>query len=167
MFAREGVDMVEAIPRRVAAAGAEESVAGFTFAGGIMTQSAMSLYRRMGGYDVIAAVIDDMLPALQADPAFARFDAGRSLDSHARTRQLLVDQMCELSARPCHYIGRDMRTSHTGLGTSGAEWDVSMKYADEALVKSAVGDAERAEFLGLFDRYRTDIVEGSTRKGPY
>ena len=124
-----------------------------------MNQPTNSLYRRMGGYDVIAAVIDDMFAALRADPAFARFAYGRSLDSHNRARQLLVDQMCELSGGPCYYIGRDMKTSHRGLGISGAEWDANMKYADAALMKNAVGDAERAEFLGLFELYRDDIIE--------
>jgi hemoglobin len=124
-----------------------------------MTQSASSLYRRLGGYDVIAAVIDDLFSALRSDPAFARFASGRSLDSHMRARQLLVDQMCELSGGPCHYIGRDMKTSHMGLAISDAEWDANMKYADAALVNRQVGDAERAEFLGLFERYHDDIVE--------
>ena len=124
-----------------------------------MNQPPTSLYRRIGGYDVIAAVIDDMFAALRADPAFARFASGRSLDSHNRARQLLVDQMCELSGGPCHYIGRDMKTSHRGLGITGAEWDTNMKYADAALMKNAIGDAERAEFLGLFQLYRDDIVE--------
>jgi hemoglobin len=35
----------------------------------------------------------------------------------------------------------------------------NMKYADAALMKNAVGNAERAEFLGLFERYRDDIIE--------
>src|SRR5262245_55623388 len=82
----------------------------------IMTQSATSLYQRMGGYDVIAAVIDDLFAILHGDPAFARFFGGRSEDSAIRSRQLLVDQMCALSGGPCHYIGRDMKTSHSGLG---------------------------------------------------
>lgn len=124
-----------------------------------MTGASTSLYRRLGGYDVIAMIIDDMFAALLADPAFARFGAGRSLDSHKRARQLLVDQMCELSGGPCHYIGRDMKTAHGGLAISGAEWDANMKYAEAALVKNGVSDSESAEFLGLFEHYRCDIVE--------
>ncbi|WP_232006038.1 group 1 truncated hemoglobin [Mycobacterium sp. 852013-50091_SCH5140682] len=118
-----------------------------------------SLYRRLGGYGVIAAVIDDLFAALRADPAFARFASGRSLDSHMRARQLLVDQMCELSGGPCYYIGRDMRTAHDGLAISGAEWRANMRYADAALMKNGVAELERAEFLALFERYRSEIVE--------
>ena len=124
-----------------------------------MTQPARSLYQRMGGYDVIAAVIDDLFAILHGDPGFARFFGGRSEDSVIRSRQLLVDQMCALSGGPCHYIGRDMKTSHRGLGITDAEWESNMKASDAALTKNDVGEAERAEFLALFERYRDDIVE--------
>jgi hemoglobin len=124
-----------------------------------MTAAEHSLYKRLGGYDVIAAVIDDMFTAMRADPAFARFGAGRSIDSHHRARQLLVDQMCQLSGGPCVYIGRDMKTSHTGLGITAAEWAGNMKHAEAALLDNDVPAAERAEFLGLFEHYRDEIVE--------
>jgi hemoglobin len=124
-----------------------------------MTQPATSLYQRMGGYNVIAAVIDDLFAILHSDPAFARFFGGRSNDSVVRSRQLLVDQMCALSGGPCYYIGRDMKTSHGGLGISDVEWETNMKASDAALAKNGVRDAERADFLALFERYRDDIVE--------
>jgi hemoglobin len=115
----------------------------------------------MGGYDVIAAVIDDLFAILHGDPAFARFFGGRSEDSAIRSRQLLVDQMCALSGGPCHYIGRDMKTSHSGLGITNAEWETNMRASDVALANIGVGDAERAEFLALFEHYRDDIVESA------
>jgi hemoglobin len=125
----------------------------------LMAQSATSLYQRMGGYDVIAAVIDDLFAILHDDPAFARFFGGRSNDSVIRSRQLLIDQMCALSGGPCSYIGRDMKTSHSGLGITDVEWESNMRASDAALAKNGVGDAERADFLALFERYRDDIVE--------
>jgi len=126
-----------------------------------MTQLATSLYQRMGGYDVIAAVIDDLFAILRSDPAFARFFGGRSNDSAVRSRQLLVDQMCALSGGPCNYIGRDMKTSHSGLGITDVEWETNMKASDAALAKNGVGDVERTDFLALFERYRDDIVEAN------
>jgi hypothetical protein len=50
----------------------------------------------MGGYDVIAVIIHKMLALLKADARFARFGLGRSADSHRRTWQLIVDQLCNL-----------------------------------------------------------------------
>jgi hemoglobin len=125
----------------------------------MMIQPTTSLYQRMGGYGVIAAVIDDLFAILHEDTAFARFFGGRSNDSVIRSRQLLVDQMCALSGGPCNYIGRDMKTSHSGLGITDVEWETNMNASDAALAKNGVGDAERTEFLALFERYRDDIIE--------
>jgi hemoglobin len=38
-----------------------------------------------------------------------------------------------------------------------------MKASDAALAGNGVGEAERADFLALFERYRDDIVEASER----
>ena len=118
-----------------------------------------TLYQRLGGYDVIAGVIDELLSRLRGDPRFARFGMGRSVDSHQRARQLLVDQMCALAGGPCVYIGRDMKTSHTGLGITEAEGQANMEYTTAALEKFGVGPREKAEFLGIFQKYKGEIVE--------
>ena len=59
-----------------------------------------SLYQRLGGYDTIAGVIDEMFSRLRTDPQFQRFGVGRSVESHQRSRQLLVDQICALAGGP-------------------------------------------------------------------
>ena len=120
-----------------------------------------TLYKRIGGYDVIAAVIDDLLARMHGDPRFARFGMGRSTDSQQRIRQLLVDQMCSLAGGPCFYTGRDMKTAHEGLAITAVEWDANMQYTDAALRKCGIGDAERVEFLSLFTCYRAHIVQST------
>jgi hemoglobin len=45
------------------------------------SQAAPSLYKRLGGYDALAAVTDDFLQRLVGDPQFARF-----FGATARTR---------------------------------------------------------------------------------
>lgn len=50
-------------------------------------QQAPALYKRLGGYDAIAAVTDDFLGRLSTDPAFARFFGGHSTDSLKKLRQ--------------------------------------------------------------------------------
>ncbi|MCC6389936.1 MAG: group 1 truncated hemoglobin [Bryobacterales bacterium] len=117
-----------------------------------------SLYLRLGGYDVIAAVIDDLFARLREDPQFARFSV-RSLDSHHRARQLLVDQVCALAGGPCIYIGRDMRTSHAGLGITEDEWDANLRHTAAALQKHGIAEPEKREFLALFTQYKGEIVE--------
>ena len=118
-----------------------------------------SLYRRMGGYDVIAAVIDEFLSRFGSDPGLARFGGGRSLDSRQRTRQLIVEQICSLAGGPCVYTGRDMKASHAGLGITEAEWQATLHHASAALEKCRLAPTEKAEFLAIFQRYKDDIVE--------
>ncbi len=120
-----------------------------------------TLYRRLGGYDVIAAVIDEFLNRFGRDPELARFGGGRSLASRQRTRQLIVEQICSLAGGPCVYTGRDMKTSHAGLAITEAEWQANLQHASAALGTYGVALREKEEFLAIFQRYRDDIVEKS------
>jgi truncated hemoglobin YjbI len=53
-----------------------------------------TLYERLGGYDAIAAVVDDLLPRLVSDPQLGRFWKHRGEDSMRREKQLLIDFLC-------------------------------------------------------------------------
>ncbi|HJT88910.1 MAG TPA: group 1 truncated hemoglobin [Bryobacteraceae bacterium] len=122
-----------------------------------------SLYTRLGGYDVIAAVIGELFALMRADARFARFGA-RSTDSRKRSQQLTVEMTCAEAGGPCHYIGRDMKTSHSGLGITPAEWDACLELTRAALHKHRVAEREEAEFLSLFERYRAEIVEAPSQQ---
>jgi hemoglobin len=50
-----------------------------------------TLYERLGGYDAICAVTNDLLPRLQADSQLARFWQHRGEDGVKREKQLLID----------------------------------------------------------------------------
>lgn len=118
-----------------------------------------TLYQRLGGYDAIAAITDEFLRRMRADPMFARFAGGRSLDSVRRGRELLVGQMCALSGGPCVYTGRDMKVSHGGLGITTTEWEASIRHAATALDHFKIPANEKKEFIALLEQYRHDIVE--------
>jgi hemoglobin len=121
--------------------------------------SRTSLYKRIGGYDVIAAVIEDLFALMRADSRFARFGVGRSVDSRRRAQQLTVDLICSASGGPCYYMGRDMRTSHAGLQITESEWEASLEMTRKALQHHSVGLQEQSEFLALFEQFRKDIVD--------
>src|SRR6266849_1432877 len=79
--------------------------------------SANSLYSRLGGYDAIAAVVYDLLARLRNDQRLARFwTSPRSSDTNRRERQLAVDFISAAAGGPTFYLGRDMKTSHAGMG---------------------------------------------------
>jgi hemoglobin len=60
------------------------------------------LYERLGGYDAIAAVADDLMPRLMHDPQLGRFWAHRGDDGLAREKQLLVDFLCVSAGGPLY-----------------------------------------------------------------
>ena len=124
-----------------------------------------SLYKRLGGYDALAAVTDDFLGRLLADPEFGKFFMGHSTESKQRIRQLIVDQLCAVTGGPCVYIGRDMKTAHAGLGITEAQWDASVKLLIESLDKFRVPQKEKDEFLALASSLKGDIVEAPPAKG--
>jgi hemoglobin len=115
--------------------------------------------KRLGGYDKIAAVSDDFIGRLAADPRFAKFFAGFSVDSKKRLRQHLVDQLCAAAGGPCVYTGRDMKTTHTGLGISEDDWNAAAVHLVESLDKNKVPKKEKDEVLAFVTTLKKDIVE--------
>jgi hypothetical protein len=73
-----------------------------------------TLYARLGGYDAIVAVVDNLLPRLTSDPELGKFWKHRGEDGIRRERQLLMDFLCASASGPLYYVGRDMKTSHRG-----------------------------------------------------
>jgi hemoglobin len=118
-----------------------------------------TLYKRLGGYDAIAAVTDDFLGRLLKDPTFARFFVGFSTDSQKRTRQLIVELVCEKTGGPCFYTGRDMKRAHAGIGISKEEWDKAIAVFGETLTALRVPAAEAQELASLIVPLETDVVE--------
>ncbi|HSA91814.1 MAG TPA: group 1 truncated hemoglobin [Terriglobales bacterium] len=135
---------------------------GRSFAG--ENEKAKTLYQRIGGYDTVAQIVDDLLTQLHDDKAFDRFGGGRSESSLNRTRQLLADQFCALSGGPCIYIGRDMKAAHHGLKITAAEWDSTIKKLELSLDKFKVSGKDKEEFVALIQDVRNDIVEAPEEK---
>ena len=118
-----------------------------------------SLYERLGGYDAVAAVVDDFVGRLVADRQFERFFVGHSTDSKKRIRQHIVDQLCAAAGGPCLYVGRTMKDSHTGLGISEAEWDAAAGHLVASLDKFKVGEPEKKDLLAFVTSLKGDIVD--------
>ena len=118
-----------------------------------------SLYTRLGGYNAIAAVTDDFIGRLAADKQVSRFFVGHSQDSLMKIRQHVVEFLCNATGGPCVYMGRDMKTSHKGMGITEADWDLSVKALVATLDKFKVPEKEKAEVLGAVGPLKAQIVE--------
>ena len=118
-----------------------------------------SLYERVGGYNALAAVVDDFIGRLVADKQFEKFFVGHSIDSKKKIRQHILDQFCAATGGPCVYTGRDMKTTHGGLGITNADWDAAAKHLSDSLDKFKVPEKEKGEILAFVTTLKKDIVE--------
>lgn len=117
-----------------------------------------TLYQRLGGYDALAGVTDDFIVRLVTDPKLKRFFGGVSDNSKARIRQLVLDQLCAATGGPCVYIGRDMKTSHKGLGITEDDWQAAVADLVQTLNKFKVGAAEQRDLAAALGTIKPDIV---------
>ena len=118
-----------------------------------------TLYERLGGYDAICAVANDLLPRLQKDAKLARFWQHRGEDGVRREIQLLIDFLCSSAGGPLYYTGRDMKTSHKGMKIGEADWSAFIGHLNATLDAFKVPQAERQQVLGFVQSTKADIVE--------
>jgi len=118
-----------------------------------------TLYTRLGGYDAIAAVVSDLLPRLQQDPALSLFWERRPEDSLQRSKQLLIDFLCSGAGGPVYYTGRDMKTSHKGMRLSNGDWSAFMGHLQAALDTFKIPLTERGELVNFIESTKEDMVE--------
>jgi hemoglobin len=121
--------------------------------------SSDSLYQRLGGYDAISAVVDDLLPRLEADPVLGRFWEHRSKDGIAREKQLLVDYLSSNAGGPMYYTGRDMSSSHKGMRISEADWQNFLGHLNKTLDAFQVPQQERDDVINFIESTKADITE--------
>lgn len=118
-----------------------------------------SLYRRLGGYDALAAVADDLLGRLRGDARLGRFWQHRGEDGLRREKQLLIDFLCAGSGGPLYYTGRNMADTHRGMGISEADWQAFVGHVRATLARFQVAPRERDEVLAFIEGTKGDIVE--------
>ena len=99
-----------------------------------MPETPKSLYARLGGYDAIAAVVDDLLPRLRQDSLLGRFwTSPRSVDTNNRERQLALDFIAAAAGGPTIYLGRGMKLAHEGMEITKADYAAFMRCLSASL----------------------------------
>ena len=118
-----------------------------------------TLYERLGGYDAICAVTNDLLPRLQADPQLARYWHHRGEDGVKREKQLLIDSLCASAGGPGYYTGRDMKISHKGMKIGESDWSAFLGHLNATLEAFKVPQPERDQVIAFVQSTKPDIVE--------
>ena len=115
-----------------------------------------SLYDRLGGKTAITAVVDDFVGRVAAD---TRINGKFANANIPRLKSMLVDRICQASGGPCTYTGRDMKSTHAGMGVSSSDFDALVGDLVATLNKFKVPEREKNELLGALGPMKGDIVE--------
>ncbi len=122
-------------------------------------ESNASLYQRLGGYDAIVAVVNDLLPRLVSDPQLGRFWAHRGADGLAREKQLLINFIADRAGGSLDYVGRNMQVTHVGMRISKDDWKVFMVHLKATLDKFELATREKSDVIAFMESTKGDIVE--------
>jgi len=116
-----------------------------------------SLYDRLGGEERIRPMVADLLAMHQSNPVIAtRYAVAKKSD--AEIIDLVVDLLCSGTGGPQEYKGLDMKTAHTGMNCSDAEFVAVLDDLLAAMEKHGVGDVEKAEVLAMNYGLKDEIV---------
>jgi hemoglobin len=117
-----------------------------------------SLYKRLGGREGIALVVDDFTATMAGDSRVnARFK-GLKPTEVLKFKSNLADQICEATGGPCSYVGKDMKKAHEGMKITEAEWNATVDNLVKALDKHNVNAQAKQELLGVLGPMKKDIV---------
>ncbi|MBI3106909.1 MAG: group 1 truncated hemoglobin [Candidatus Rokubacteria bacterium] len=133
-------------------------VGGLAGCAAMMGEPEPTLYKRLGGRDGIALVVDDFVANVVADARVnARFK-GMQPPAVFKLKSNLSDQICDATGGPCSYLGRDMKTAHKGMNITDAEWNATVENLVKALDKHRAGGKEKSELLGVLGPMKGAIV---------
>lgn len=118
-----------------------------------------TLYDRLGGYDAIAAVAENIFKRVRVDAQIGRFWANRGEDGIQREKQLLIDYLSHNAGGPVYYTGRDMKLAHAGMSVDQADWDALMGHIRGALGDFDVPEAEIEQVMSFVESSHDDVVE--------
>jgi hemoglobin len=129
-----------------------------------------TLWDRLGGEPAVKAVVNDFVLLAADDPKVNFFRNGKfKLDAAGveKLKTQLVELVSAVSGGPLKYTGRDMKTSHKGMGITDAEFDALAGHLIAVLKKYKVPQTEIDELVKIVASTRGDIVEKApTAKKP-
>ncbi len=120
------------------------------------------LWARLGGEPAVKAVVHDFVARAATDPNVDFTRGGKyPLDAAgvAHLEELLVQLISATTGGPLKYTGKDMKSSHAGMGITNAQFDALAGDLIAVLKSYKVPQGEINELVGIIAGTRKDIVE--------
>jgi len=123
-----------------------------------------SLYKRLGGVNAIAMVVDrfsDRIvenPKLNENPNLQEWNTSGQLEGLKFMRTLWI---CQAAGGPFQYTGKDMHDAHTNLHITPEEFDEVGAEIGRALDHFGVPDREKQELLAAVVAHKAEVSNAS------
>lgn len=114
-----------------------------------------SLYERLGAWDGINQIVRDTIANHQANPAIAHFFAEVDVDKLAGH---VTAFFAAGTGGPAKYAGRDMTTTHAGMGLTDADFDSAVADVMKAVKSNGIGETEQAEVAAILESLRPAVM---------
>jgi hemoglobin len=116
-------------------------------------------YDEFGGQAGIHQVVDDFIANVTTDPRIEKFFVNAHI---AHLKYELRQQFCALLNGPCTYTGKDMKTAHTGMNITQADFNALDEDLNTAMDKNNVPISAQNYLTGKLAPMEQPIV---TRNG--
>ncbi|MFC4561715.1 group 1 truncated hemoglobin [Nocardiopsis mangrovi] len=123
-----------------------------------MTETATTIYDRVGGYDAIAAVVDDFYVRVLAGPEPAGFFSGTNT---AKLKGRQTEFFSAALGGPVPFSGGGMKEVHAGRGIEQRHFDLVAGHLSAALSAAGVPEETVGEIIALVAPLADVIVSRS------
>jgi len=115
-----------------------------------------SLYDRLGRFDGISRIVNDVVDAHLANSLVApRFQAAKDMD---RLRKMATEFFCAGCGGPEPYTGRDLLTTHKGMNINEQEYIAVMDDILGTLEKHDIDAGTRGEVAAILYSLKGEVI---------
>lgn len=119
-------------------------------------QAEPTLYEQIGGEPVLRKTVEEFMVIMEKDDrinfAFGNTDI-------TKFKQLLFEQMCNITGGPCKYTGRTMKESHEKLAVNNVMFNALAEDVYIAFDRAGVPYRLQNKVMAIFAPMQRDIVK--------
>lgn len=124
----------------------------------VNNQEQASLYDRLGGYDAIYQFAAAALKKGMLHPKIGHLWANTSESSFMREHINFVDFLAVHWGGNAQYRGRDMVTTHRGMGLTDMHWEAMFETLEECYNEFDVPAELRKEVNDFFEKFKPVVI---------
>ena len=116
-----------------------------------------TLFDKYGGVPVVTEIVRDFYKRILKRPNLRRYFEGVSME-HLIQHQIAFVSLA-MGKTPEHYLGRNMKQAHRGVGITSASFDLVMEILGDSLRAYEITEDDIEIIVGNIKRFKRDIVE--------